>query len=244
MESRHFSSAGYIRLIDMDRSKLILMLVVVLIVTGCHKEFRRTGRRSNLTLNTYSLKDSLLLKNYTLYSSQAHSSFSVNSKPVPVNDDSVINVIERSFQKVGLPLISRVDQGKNHVDSMFYRDFVIRIAKMDESWIKDIAGGQSENVVILPTVYLHNRITNTAFISSGGLAGSSGFHVVSFLNLIVFVVKDGQIIYSRQYMHTSERTWANSREEAEAIPPAPLVTQEHWDELVRLAMKDYIKRMK
>jgi hypothetical protein len=228
----------------MDRSKLILILAAVLMATGCNKEFRRTGRRSNTTYDTYSSKDSLLLRNYVLYNSQAYSSFSTESKPVSINADSVMHIVHCSFGKLGVPMLLRVNEGENHVDSVFYKDFVIRISKMNSSWIKDIAEEINEKVVIVPVVYIHNRISNTAFISSGGLAGSSGFHVVSFLNLIVFVVKDGETIYSRQYMHTSDRTWANSREEAEAIPPAPLVTQEHWDELVRLAMKDYIKRMK
>ena len=76
------------------------------------------------------------------------------------------------------------------------------------------------------------------------MAGNIGFHVVSFVNLIVYLVEDDKIIYSNQIRHTTERTWADTRAEAEALPPAPLVKQEHWDELVRLAMEDYNKRLK
>jgi hypothetical protein len=77
-----------------------------------------------------------------------------------------------------------------------------------------------------------------------GMAYDNGFHLVSFVNIIVYLVKDSEILYSRQIRHSTERTWTNTLNEAEALPPAPLVKHEHLDELIRLAMEDYMKRLK
>jgi len=52
------------------------------------------------------------------------------------------------------------------------------------------------------------------------------------------------VIYSRHIRYKSDQVWADSEDEILAVPPLAAVKQEHWDELVRRAMKDYIKRLK
>jgi hypothetical protein len=163
---------------------------------------------------------------------------------MPIDKDSVMKVVGKSFNKLEIPIVNKFHFGDNYIDSTFYKNHVINIRHIDEGWIKEIAGDTKYKKVLVPFIYIFNGITFTGFISSGGVSGSSGFHLMTFLNLMVFIVEDEKIIYSSQALHTTERTWADSRAEAEALPPAPLVKQEHWDELVRLAMEDYIKRLK
>lgn len=77
-----------------------------------------------------------------------------------------------------------------------------------------------------------------------GMADDNGFHLVSLVKLIVYLVKDSEILYSRKIRHSTERTWTNTLNEVEALPPVPLVKQEHLDGLIRLAMEDFMKRLK
>jgi hypothetical protein len=76
------------------------------------------------------------------------------------------------------------------------------------------------------------------------MAGSSGYNILTWLSLFVFVVDQNEIVYSRHIRYKSDQVWADTEEEILAVPPLAAVRQEHWDELVMLAMKDYIKRMK
>jgi len=221
-----------------------ILLMVMTMMAGCHKEFSKINKRASTTQKAYSLTDSLTIENYMLYNSQAHANLSHNSKYLPLNEDSVMQVVLKSFEKLNLPIFSQVSERKNHIDSAFYKDYLIRIRKIDEEWIKEIAGDSNGCVILVPFISILNKIGFTGFISSGGITGGNGFIVNSFVHLIVFIVENGEIIYSRQIRHSSERTWADTRAEAEALPPAPSVNQEHWDELVRLAMEDYIKRLK
>jgi len=163
---------------------------------------------------------------------------------MPIDEDSVMKIVGKSFKKLKIPFVNNFDFGENHIDSAFYKNHVINIRHIDEGWIKEIAGNTKDKKVLVPFIYIFNGITFTGFIGSGGVSGSSGFHLMTFLNLMLFIVENEEIVYSSQVLHTTERTWADSREEAEALPPAPLVKQEHWDELLRLAMEDYIKRLK
>ncbi|MCH6198841.1 hypothetical protein MMU07_04585 [Aquiflexum sp. LQ15W] len=222
---------------------IVGMIILFSAITGCHREFRNLNKSVSKTQKTYSATDSIFIANYVLYNTQDHLSFTLENKPIPIDEDSVMQVVWKSFEKLKLPIVSNFETGQNHIDSSFY-ERLIRIRKIDEEWINVVAGDSCKKLILVPVIYIMNKISFTGYISSGGMAGSSGYHVMSFVNLIVFIVKDDDVVYSQQVRHTSERTWANSREEAEAIPPAPLVTKEHWDKLVRLAMKDYIKRMK
>lgn len=218
--------------------------VLLVVISGCHREFSKVSRGSDTTRKEYPRQEPLRIKNYALYNAKASLSFDVNSTPSPINGDSLMQVFWESFDKLDLPVEVLLSEGENHVDSAFYDDYVIKIRKIDEQWVKDIAGSDTNTLVLVPIIHILTRNAFTGFISSGGLAGSSGFSVQSYIDVVIFIVENGEIIYSRQALHSSDITWANSREEAEAIPAAPLVTKEHWDELVRLAMKDYIKRMK
>lgn len=229
------------------KNKIIITSIVLTVLTmlnGCHKEFSKLNKGFSTTEKFYSYPDSLTIKNYILFNSQAHANLSHNSKYIPINEDSVMQVIEKSFEKLDLPIFSQVREGKNHIDSAFYQDYLIRIRKIDEDWIKEVAGDSNGCVTLVPFISILNKIGFTGFISSGGITGGDGFIMNSFVNVIIFIVDNDEIIYSRQIRHSSERTLADSRAEAEALPPAPLVTQEVWDELVRLAMEDYLKRLK
>ena len=221
-----------------------VFVLAITLMTGCHKEYSKLNRRFSTTQKTYSLKDTLHIRNYILYNTQDHLSLVFNNKPIPINEDSVMQVVLGSFEKLEIPLVSHLEKGKNHIDSAFYKDYLVRIRKIDENWIKEVAGDTHGCLTLIPFIYIFNRISFTGYITSGGMAGNNGFHVVSFVNLIVYLVEDDKIIYSNQIRYTTERTWADTRAEAEALPPAPSVNQEHWDELVRLAMEDYIKRLK
>jgi hypothetical protein len=226
------------------RKMQIILIVFLFLFSGCNKEFRTLSKSRSTKQSAYAAADSVHLENYILYNTVSHLSFTRNNKPMPIDKDSVMEVVGESFKKLEVSFVDNFHLGDNHIDSIFYQNQVIKIKHIDKNWIKEVAGDTKGRKVLVPFIYIFNRITFTGYITSGGMAGSSGYHLMTFLNLMVFIVEDDDIVYSGQTLHTSERTWANSREEAEAIPPAPLVRQEHWDELVRLAMKDYIKRVK
>ena len=163
---------------------------------------------------------------------------------MPIDTDSVMEIVGKSFYKFNIPIKYNFSIGNNNVDSAFYNIKVVNIKDINKDWIKEIAGDTKGRLTLVPFIYIFNSISFTGYITSGGMAENNGFHLMTFLNLMVFIVKNDEIVYSSQALHTTERTWADTRAEAEALPPAPLVKQEHWDELVRLAMEDYIKRLK
>jgi hypothetical protein len=184
-----------------------------------------------------------VVKDYALYNSRSKQSFSPEKGPFEVDEDSLFTVLVSSFKKLGLGNI-KTESGSNIIDSVFYRIQVVGLKHFEKSYINEIAGDTRKLPALVLITNAHNQYLFSGFISSGGMAGSSGYNILTWLSLFVFVVDEDEIVYSRHIRYKSDQVWADTEEEILAVPPLAAVRQEHWDELVRLAMKDYIKRMK
>lgn len=184
------------------------------------------------------------MSNYSLYNAKDYQSLTTEIKPMKINKDSILSIFHNSVGKLQLANI-KVLSGSNYIDSSFYNtnlSFKIRNIKTDQ--ILEMAGNHKGKIIMIPVISAYNNIAFTGFITSGGMTGDKGFYFITWLDLIVFFVKDVEIIYSRHIRYKSDQVWADTRQEIEAIPPLAAVRQEHWDKLVRLAMEDYMKRLK
>ncbi|MCH6198837.1 hypothetical protein MMU07_04565 [Aquiflexum sp. LQ15W] len=229
-------------------SRLLSLLVLgisLCLIQGCapNDVYYKKSRGKWVTKKSYSLADTLVVKDYALYNSRAKVSLSPEKGPFEVDKDSLLTVLLSSFKRLGLENI-KTEIGSNVIDSTLYRTQGVRVRHFDDSYINKIAGDTHNCPALVLITYAHNQFAFTGFISSGGMAGSSGYTILTWLSLFVFVVDQNEIVYSRHILYKSDQVWADTEEEILAVPPLAAVRQEHWDELVRLAMKDYIKRMK
>jgi hypothetical protein len=188
-------------------------------------------------------KSPLLMRNYAIYNSRQERLLTAENEPFTIDKDSLRQVIFDVFTGLNIDSLKIVD-GDNLIDSALYLKSAFTFGRVDRSYLKALAGNTEGVAVLVPLVYAYNRFSSTGFISSGGMSGSSGWYLISWINFFVYIIRDDQIIYSRLFVYKSDQVWADTEEEILAVPPLAAVRQEHWDELVRLAMKDYIKRMK
>jgi hypothetical protein len=221
----------------------IVLLLAFSVSCTPNKHFFKKSRGKWVTKKSYNAQDVLVLNNYGIYNSINEELLIPNKEPFPVNKDSLLLVFDKSLNRIGLKNIS-IEYTNNIIDSALYLQTAVRIRHFDEIYIDSLAESSPGKIKIVPVVYAHNQYTFAASFSSGGLFSSNGWFFVTYLSLFVFVIKEDEIIYSRQIQFASDQVWANSKNEILAVPPLAAVRQEHWDELVRLAMKDYIKRMK
>jgi hypothetical protein len=223
---------------------VFLNLIALITLTGCGKTdiFFRQGQLKSVTKKEYK-NESLLIRNHAVYSSKRENSLGSENMPFRIDKDSLVQVVFKAFEGLGIDSLKIVG-GQNLIDSTLYIKPAFTFGRIESSYLKDLAGNSEGVTVLVPLVYAYNDFSFTGFISSGGMSGNSGWYFISFLNLFVYIIRDDQIIYSRHFVYKSDQVWADTEEEILAVPPLAAVKQEHWDELVRLAMKDYIKRMK
>ncbi|EON76139.1 hypothetical protein ADIS_3267 [Lunatimonas lonarensis] len=223
---------------------MLCLLCLVPIVSGCVKDYRKLSRGKSTVLKSYSPNDTLVVSDYIFYNTRTHLSFGAENEPMEMNSDSVMQILVASFKNLGAPIQDRLELGKNHIDSTFIKKYVVRTRRVNSDWIKEVAGQSKGTYKLIPFLYILNRIAFTGYITSGGMSGSNGFYLVTYLNLIVYIVHENEIVYSSQALHTSELMRTDTRREAEALPSAIMITEENWQELARISMEDYFKRWK
>lgn len=224
--------------------KVIISIVISLIFSSCyvHDVYYKKSKSKSVKSRSYP-KDQLILRNHAIYNSRDELTLTNYNVPFEINKDSLTQVLFNSFDRLGLSDL-KLDFGENLIDSTLYKKRVFNMTLIESQYLDKLAGNTDGKSILLPIVYSYNRFSFTGFISSGGMSGNNGWYILTWLDLIVYIIKDEKIIYSRHIRYKSNQIWANSRAEILDVPPLAAVKQEHWDELVWLAMEDYIKRLK
>ena len=248
MESNHSHIAGCTlskRWIMKYIFRMLIFSGIFLIHTGCyvHDVYYKKSKSKSIKFKSYPKEEMILIRNYAIYNSRDELTLTNYNQPFEVKKDSLRQILDDSFTKLGINNLRR-GFGENMIDSTLYKKRVFNILHVEEPYLKKLAGNTQNITVLMPIVYAHNQFSFTGFISSGGISGDNGWYILTWLDLIVYIIRDEEIIYSRHIRYKSNQVWADIKSEILVVPPLAAVKQEHWDELVRLAMEDYIKRLK
>ncbi len=221
----------------MQKGSLILILISTLLVS-C-STYRQKGLVRTVVRGPYSELDTLHLKSFILCNSQDYSleegfTFSPRKRVTPINEDSIINIFKNSLTKLNMH-VNFAPDNENHCDTAFHRNYPVRIGRIDNERIKEMAFHDENRTTLIPFIRINQR---THVRVQGSPATNSVINKVSFLTLTIMVVQNDEITYRKAYeysigQHVEEKT-----------DPYPKIEQIHWDNLVRLAMEDYLERMK
>lgn len=218
------------------RAVAIILLSSLLISCSTYNE---VGSFRWKVHGSYSQLDTLYFGDYILCNSQDYSenegfTLSARKRVTPINQDSVVSIFRRSLARLNMN--TAFDSViENHCDMEFHRNHPVRIRRIDEKRIIEIAKLSGQKTVLVPFFRIYQR---TSVIIRGSPAMSHSIRKVSFLTLILMIVRDDQIIYRKGYWYSVGETVE------EKTDPYPEIEQIHWDNLVRLAMEDYMERMK
>jgi hypothetical protein len=158
-----------------------------------------------------------------------------------IDSDSIMGLFYNELSRQGASL--RVDQGENRATPLLCDREVISLRQMKKHFLSaaDLTGQGTRYLV--PVVNIADIYFFTAYGTSGGMGGNSGYMRYTSLSLLLFVVENGEIIYAEKRRYASKRTNAPTLEEVKAIPPAYQVREEHIEELVRRGMRRYVRRL-
>ncbi|MCH6198839.1 hypothetical protein MMU07_04575 [Aquiflexum sp. LQ15W] len=221
----------------------IVLLFALSVSCTPNDVFHKKSRGKWITKKSYDLGDTIIVNNFGLYNTRNEVLLIANKEPFPVNKDSLLAIFQKSLSTLGLSRLE-ISFKDNLIDSSLFRQYAIRMKHLEDSYVSSFVKFSKHNTVLVPLIYADNQYQFTGYFTSGGAFGSSGWNAITWLHLFVFIFQNEEIIYSRHIRYKSDVVWADTEEEILAVPPLAAVRQEHWDELVRLAMKDYIKRVK
>lgn len=226
----------------MIRHLLVIILASFLISCKGLNSFYTHDRFQREIRSSYE-RDTLYLSDYFICSHQRQMTlFNAEYQDRLAEPDSILGIFQDKINNLGL--ITVKNRGKDLSDS--------NLCHREQVKMKHIINhkGNSlglvkikDNTVILPFFQITDLYRFTGYMTSGLVAGDDGFMNFTSVSLIVFIIKNGEVIYSDHRRYASKRTMANSLEEVRAIPPAYQIREEHIEELVRRAMKRYVKRL-
>lgn len=223
--------------------RCLLIIILASFLIGCkglnsyytHDRFQREIRPS------YE-RDTLYLSDYFICSHQRQETlFETDYVERLTNDDSILNQLVIKMGNQGLN-VDR-ENGVNLANPELCNRHVLKIKQVEKDIFSKILSNTENRKIIIPLVRTVDLYRFTGYMTSNMVAGDGGFRNFTSVRLIVFVIENGEVIYSDHRRYASKRTMANSLEEVRAIPPAYQVREEHIDELVRRAMKRYVKRL-
>lgn len=216
----------------------LLFFAISSISFGCNS-YREMSKLRNITQSNYSKKDTLHLKDYIFCYSKGYEDdegfmYSPRNRISATNEDSVFNIFKTSIARLELPIVE-LSENQNRCDNSFHSNYPVRIHKIDEEQIQLIADIDESCTVLVPFIRIMQR---THVRIQGDPATNAVINKVSFLNLIIMILKNNQIVYRRSFQYSFGK-----HVEDRSDPYHP-IEQIHWDNIVRLAMEDYMERMK
>jgi hypothetical protein len=220
----------------------IIIYVFLWIFYSCTPTYRITSKtKHEIAKDNYTVVDTILLSNYIFCMNYADRNLWKDKiKMQPMENDSIFEMFDKALQKLNLNVV--VEKNINHCDTVLDFIFPLKVEKIDTNRIKSIASHiNKKNILILFPIIHSNNITQKAMmVTSKGIPDGGYFMRDTFLNIAIYLIKDDEIIYlkSARYGSVSSETASPDEE-----PPKKL-EQQHWDKLVELVMRDYIKRMK
>ena len=213
---------------------IVFGLSVLLMVTSCLTRIDTRQKRLQVRKGAYSVKDTIHISDAILCSIYDKGMFG-KLEDFPVNNDSVFNIFTSSLGKLGLNI--EVDEGISfHCDSSFFYNKHLRISKINENTVLELATKHPSQVTMIPFIHVYTSdLLYMSATATGAPAG--GWKRSHFVGIVVYVVKENRIIYSRMFDFTGRKSEVFSNENKSTIQ------QKHWDKLIERVMRDYIKQM-
>jgi hypothetical protein len=236
------SNRCFTRICTGDMKRLILLIVSASLAScGGFDAFKRHDHLSSVVRRSYSNQE-LVLADYFFCAHQSKIDIALpNFEKMEFGADSLMGLFQTGLSNQCIML--RLDEGQNRATPLLCERGFITLKQMKKRFLSEADLGGQGTRYLVPVVNFADRYGFTAYVTSGGMGGHSGYLRYTSLSLLLFVVENGEIIYAENRRYASKRSWANTLEEVKAIPPAIEVRKEHIDELVRRGMRRYVRRL-
>jgi hypothetical protein len=153
---------------------------------------------------------------------------------IKFNSDSLFIHFKIALKNTGL--LTKINEiNKNHCDSVFHSNFKINLKKIDKEKINQVS--KDKNLILVPLIYFDDTYRYSSYVTAGG-SGGGGLIKCTYLKMAIYLFKGEDLVYVRSGIHFGRDYYPDNIEEIQKG-----ITQEKWDKLVNLVMRDYINRL-
>lgn len=152
-----------------------------------------------------------------------------------MSEDSVFQIFKTALLKSTKDIMV-IEGNENFHDTTFHRSWERRFKSDVMAKIKARSQEQGKPYLV-PLLKMTQAVSSGMYFTSAGGVGGSRYLIQNQLELMVYVIKDGEIIYTRSGYFLGKPYEAYELTEVQHT-----LTQQNWDDLVALLMKDYLVR--
>lgn len=202
-----------------------IILVLALIISGC-SSYYHFDKRKQIRMNEYVYPQEPIFIPSVMICSSTKLGYGGAVKELKLNEDSVLNYFMAALNQIELP-IEYTNSLKYHCQATQTGDKGYFNSLTIEEVLSHVGKDSSKKWQLFPVIGV--------FISDVRAYYAVRMPIIS---LQIYLVEDGKVVYSsfRQLAGESINTLP-------ANPPLSTITQEQWDELVRLVFEDYLNAL-
>jgi hypothetical protein len=229
----------------MNKGILIIILLLQLL-SSCTTRFDSWQKKSQIIKKEYpNSKESICIPDIILCSYYKKGLWT-QIQTIDLNRDSIVEILKLSLNKLDLNL-SFSNIIRYHCESVYTpnnKNFYMNINPDEMVKLKSL---NSCRFNLIPFIRIVNQditfITPTA--SSGSPAG--GMKRDPMVGIVVYLFDNNELIYLRRFnfsgkvINVYKDEHGNILDEDTDKPVKSTIEQKHWDKLVELVMRDYIK---
>ena len=180
--------------------------------------------------------DRIYINGFLFYDDVVNSWEIIQSWSHHMNADSVFGLFRASLCKLQKNVI--VEEGNlNIIDSSFHRNWTKRFDSEHTARIISLSKDKNR-LQLVPLLKMTHGSRSGMYFASSGAVGGSRYLLRNDLDLIVYILRNDSIVYSRAAFFLGEEYPAYDLKDIQHT-----LTQQDWDELVALVMKDYVDRL-
>jgi hypothetical protein len=209
-------------------------LIILLGISSC--SMTRYMKKKDAVVRNYYSDDTLYIHGFVFYDNVINSWGVSQSWSPYMSEDSVFRIFKNSLLRVTTNTVVAEDNF-NFIDSTFHGNWR---KTFDSALERNIlsqcnSGGRLQ---LVPLIKFTQSTRSGLYYTSSGAAGGSRYLIQNKLYLIIYLIEDNSIVYSRAAFCLGHSYPAYDITEVQHT-----LTQKDWDELVALVMKDYIDRV-
>jgi hypothetical protein len=215
------------------------ILTIFLISISCSSVYiKNKQKRNQIIAKQYSIQDSIVLHD-AIICGNYRKGWRYSNEPLEINQDSIFQVFSTALSKLQL-FVDVCPKVNYHCDSSFQANYLMNLKQVDKEKLLEIAAAMGlSKAIMVPVIYI-----DTWDVKRIGVTASSGGTVEnelrdSHVKILISIIKETDIVYQRLIQFS-----AKSIDLSMPNHPITTIEQKHWDKLVELVMRDYIKRMK
>lgn len=220
----------------------VFLLLLACITSSCLIRFRYKNNPtgwSELSDLSGLGSDTVFVKNYFLCKRYTDGFFDLAGKQAEIDEDSAMSFFRAAMEKQPIHIVFEAE-GKSYCESSLASNRRLNQEGIDLAVIREWGQVQDDGKLrMVPIILIEFLFRNHVFGTPAGFDGGGMIRDIG-LKIQPFVFKGEELIFTKGMVYISDTELLQYLDDE---APVTTLEQKHWDELVRLIMKPYVKRL-